>query len=82
MATRSTKPTPNASPVPPVERTNPTEASETVSLQPAPRSHPAAVDDEQVRARAYLLWQQAGQPDGDGTEFWLRAEQELKSRGA
>lgn len=73
---------PNVSPTPPGERTNPAEASDAVSLQPAERPHPAAVGDEQVRARAYFLWEQAGRPDGDGAEFWLRAEQELKSRGA
>jgi Protein of unknown function (DUF2934) len=32
-----------------------------------------------VAARAYALWQQAGQPDGRELEFWLEAEQELAS---
>lgn len=30
-----------------------------------------------VRERAYLLWEQAGYPSGDGTDFWYAAEQEL-----
>lgn len=30
-----------------------------------------------VRERAYLLWEEAGRPDGEGVEFWLRAEREL-----
>jgi hypothetical protein len=27
--------------------------------------------------RAYGKWEAAGKPDGDGTRFWLEAEQEL-----
>lgn len=73
---------PNVSPTAPGERTNPAEASDAVSLHPAAQPQPAAVSDEQVRARAYFFWEQAGRPDGDGAEFWLRAEQELKSRGS
>ncbi|AMV26848.1 hypothetical protein VT84_20780 [Gemmata sp. SH-PL17] len=57
------------------QRTNPAAASESVSLQPA--SHPAKVSTDKIRARAFFLWEQAGQPEGDGVEFWLRAEQEL-----
>lgn len=30
-----------------------------------------------VRERAYLLWEAAGRPEGDGVEFWLKAEEEL-----
>lgn len=30
-----------------------------------------------VRERAYLLWEQAGYPIGDGVDFWITAEQEL-----
>lgn len=26
-----------------------------------------------IRERAYLLWEQAGQPDGTGEEFWFAA---------
>ncbi|HEY1188830.1 MAG TPA: DUF2934 domain-containing protein [Gemmata sp.] len=60
-------------------RTNPAEASNSVSLQPG--APPETVNEENVRARAYFLWEQAGHPTGDGAEFWLRAEQELQSRG-
>lgn len=35
--------------------------------------------EETVRERAYLLWEAAGRPEGDGVEFWLRAEEELSS---
>lgn len=33
--------------------------------------------EEAVRERAYLLWEEAGRPEGDGVDFWVRAEQEL-----
>jgi len=42
------------------------------STRPAP-------DENQVRARAYALWEEAGRPEGDGTQFWLEAEQELSN---
>jgi hypothetical protein len=35
--------------------------------------------EELVRERAYLLWESAGCPSGDGVEFWVRAERELVS---
>lgn len=36
-----------------------------------------AVADEAVRLSAYLKWESAGKPAGDGVQFWLEAEQEL-----
>ncbi len=33
---------------------------------------------EAIRALAYRKWEAAGCPEGDGTEFWLEAEQEIK----
>jgi hypothetical protein len=33
--------------------------------------------EEEIREKAYTLWEEAGRPDGDGIEFWVRAEQEL-----
>ncbi|HKI33984.1 MAG TPA: DUF2934 domain-containing protein [Gemmataceae bacterium] len=32
---------------------------------------------EEVERRAYLKWEAAGKPPGDGTRFWLAAEREL-----
>jgi len=32
-----------------------------------------------VRERAYLLWEKAGYPTGDGVNFWIDAETELKA---
>jgi hypothetical protein len=34
-------------------------------------------DDEPVRERAYILWEQAGRPDGRSLEFWLAAIHQL-----
>ena len=34
--------------------------------------------EDAVREKAYLLWEQAGYPEGDGSEFWLEAEKQLK----
>lgn len=33
--------------------------------------------DERIRARAYQLWEEAGQPQGRDEEFWSRAVQEV-----
>jgi hypothetical protein len=33
--------------------------------------------DEQIRERAYQLWEKLGKPEGRTDEFWHRAEQEL-----
>lgn len=35
---------------------------------------------DEVRRLAYQLWQTAGQPPGDGVQFWLEAEQQLLRR--
>ena len=32
---------------------------------------------EEIRHRAYLKWEAAGKPDGNGAQFWIEAEQEL-----
>jgi hypothetical protein len=34
--------------------------------------------DEAIRVRAYSEWETAGCPEGDGLEFWLQAEQEMR----
>jgi hypothetical protein len=33
--------------------------------------------DEQIRERAYQLWEQLGRPEGRADEFWHLAEQDL-----
>jgi hypothetical protein len=36
--------------------------------------------EDDIRARARELWEQAGKPEGRDEEFWHRAEKELKER--
>jgi hypothetical protein len=36
--------------------------------------------EEQIRERAYTLWQEDGSPEGREQEFWHRAERELAER--
>jgi hypothetical protein len=38
--------------------------------------------DEQIRPRAYQLYEQRGKVDGHELEDWLQAEAELRSRSA
>lgn len=35
------------------------------------------MSEDQIRNLAYLNWERAGRPEGDGVEFWLKAEEEL-----
>ena len=35
-------------------------------------------EDTLIREQAYLLWEAAGCPPGDGVEFWLQAEAGLR----
>lgn len=35
------------------------------------------VTEEQIRERAYVLWKEAGEPEGRGVEFWQQASEEL-----
>ena len=37
----------------------------------------ATPSDEEVRARAYQLWKNAGEPEGRSNAFWYQAEKEL-----
>ena len=42
-------------------------------------STPPAACCEKIRELAYIKWEAAGCPCGDGVEFWLAAEAELLS---
>jgi hypothetical protein len=48
-------------------------------VAPAPPTFPPA-SAEEIRLRAYLKWEAAGKPTGDGVQFWVEAEQELLQR--
>ena len=37
----------------------------------------AILSREQISARAFQLWEEAGRPGGRDLDFWLRAEAEL-----
>ena len=37
---------------------------------------------EPIRHRAYLLWEQAGRPEGGDLEFWERARREIEAEQA
>lgn len=45
------------------------------------RASVAAPTEEDIRERAYRLWEEAGRPEGDGVEFWVRAEEDLLGGG-
>lgn len=49
----------------------------TPAAPPVADAKPPA-DDEAVRLAAYRRWEAAGRPEGDGVEFWLAAERELR----
>ena len=37
--------------------------------------------EQAIRELAYSKWEEAGYPAGDGVNFWLEAETELKADG-
>lgn len=43
----------------------------------APAGAGQPVSPEEIRLRAYLKWEAAGRPGGDGLSFWVEAEREL-----
>jgi len=54
----------------------PASVSDSPSTADRPQSD-RTISLEQIRHRAYLKWEAAGKPDGDGARFWIEAEQEL-----
>jgi hypothetical protein len=55
-----------------------TPACEPPVTESAPQN--GCISDEDVRRAAYLKWEAAGKPEGDGTNFWLEALQELSQQ--
>ena len=64
-----------------------TQGEETVTAQTTPKTaqirfSPGEVPtleqcQQQVREYAYELWEAAGHPEGDGSNFWIEAEKQL-----
>jgi len=52
------------------------------SNRPAPAQHeyPSPKIENEIRQRAYELYEQRGREDGYDVEDWLRAEEEIKRR--
>lgn len=34
----------------------------------------SSTNEEAIREKAYYLWEEAGRPECDGSQFWLEAE--------
>lgn len=51
----------------------PQDCTETTCCQ-TPEGSEQDTCEQAIREQAYLLWEQAGKPEGDGTDFWLEAE--------
>ena len=79
MASKSRSTTPPTTRPAAPRSTTPADAANSVSLNSTKTPHRPGPSEEQIRARAYALWEQAGRPDGDGTQFWLEAERELNT---
>jgi hypothetical protein len=40
------------------------------------------IEEQEIREHAYLLWQEAGSPEGQEDEFWTKAKEKLaKEKG-
>jgi Protein of unknown function (DUF2934) len=50
-----------------------------VRRTPKRRNAVAEPKKQEIDARAYQLWEQAGRPEGREAEFWHLAEQELRN---
>ncbi len=45
-----------------------------------PNGQPSDSDEEAVRCLAHSKWEAAGCPPGDGFDFWLQAEREVRAK--
>ncbi len=77
MASKSKNPTPPTTRPAAPRTTSPADAADRTRLNTTKTPSRRGPSDEQIRARAYFLWEQAGRPGGDGVQFWLEAEREL-----
>lgn len=54
----------------------PKEMEPTAQIPPPTQPCRCAKEDD-IRVCAYLKWESAGKPPGDGVQFWLEAEETL-----
>jgi DUF2934 family protein len=76
MASKSRNVTPPTT-RPAAPRTTSPAAADRSSLNHAKSPGRSEASPDEIRDRAYFLWEEAGRPDGDGVQFWLAAEREL-----
>jgi hypothetical protein len=79
MASKTNRPTPPTTNPSAPRTATPAAAADKVSLNNTKTPRRPGPNEEEIRARAYFLWEQAGRPEGDGTQFWLEAEKELSN---
>jgi hypothetical protein len=82
MAWKATTPAPRGKTAPPAQTPAPARTAQPAATNGAatqPTTQNGAVCEDSIRTRAYALWEQAGRPESDGIEFWLRAEKELNA---
>jgi hypothetical protein len=62
-------------------KTSPSKAAAVPQPQPMEgvnrTTAPATASKDRIQILAYLKWEAAGKPCGDGSAFWLEAEREL-----
>ena len=59
-------------------RTAPMQLTAASPARPAVVVPPPAPSEDEIRALAYRKWDEAGRPEGDGSDFWFAAEHELR----
>jgi hypothetical protein len=79
MASKPKNPTPPTTRPAAPRTTSPADTADRVKISAARMPGRPVPSDEQIRARAYFLWEEAGRPSGDGVQFWLAAERELSA---
>jgi hypothetical protein len=59
------------------EPQNPIEVAEPAPVASRQPQRARPISEDEIRHRAYLRWEAAGRPPGDGGHFWAEAEREL-----
>ncbi len=79
MSGKRSSPSANRSAKDPVRANTHHSSTRTTNKSDSQPDHPHEMPTEdEVRARAFALWESAGRPECDGADFWYRAERELR----